>query len=238
MSEGRRWRLARSAKATQLLPNNGSAERALDNFELARDIGAMQVTATLPLALFAVVLTSGACSDSGQAKAAAPPAEGAELIGRAATEWSVSEWLGSPPLALASLRGKVVLVRWFTAPDCPHCSSSAPALNRLHEEYGARGLVVVGMYHHKRSDPLRLADVERWRQQYGFEFPVGIDRDWRVLRQWWLTRHDRRFTSVSFVLDRQGVIRYVHPGGTLGKDPDELEFLRSTIAALLRGERS
>jgi peroxiredoxin len=210
-------------------------DAALDNVRLARDIRSMVVAASRTLALVLAGLTAVGCTRAERARADGPLAEGAELIGRSATEWQVPEWIGSPPLTLASLRGKVVLVRWFTAPDCPYCSSSAPALNQLHDTYGARGLVVVGMYHHKRAGALRRADVERWRHQYGFEFPVAIDRNWRVLRRWWLTGHDRRFTSVSFLLDREGMIRYVHPGGTLGQDPGELERLRSMIAGLLRG---
>ena len=50
--------------------------------------------------------------------------------------------------------GKVVFVRWFTSPDCPFCSGSAPALRELHSRYAKDGLVVVGMYHHKEPTPL------------------------------------------------------------------------------------
>lgn len=79
-------------------------------------------------------------------------ADGAELVGSPAPAWEVSDWIGSPPLTLAGLRGKVVLVRWFMSTDCPYCTASAPALRQLHEDYRERGLAVIGMYHHKQPD--------------------------------------------------------------------------------------
>lgn len=159
--------------------------------------------------------------------------EGAELIGTPAPGWEVSEWVGSPPLPFASLRGKVVLIRWFTATDCPYCSATAPALNRLHRDYAGKGLVVIGMYHHKQPEPLRLSDVEGWVREYGFEFPVAIDRDWRVLKRWWLDAKERSFTSVSFLLDRRGVIRHIHPGGSMVLGTPDFAAMQAKIEELL-----
>ena len=160
--------------------------------------------------------------------------EGFELIGTAAPEWEISEWIGSPPLSLASLRGKVVLVRWFAGTGCPYCGATAPALNRLHQDFAGRGLVVIGLYHHKAPGKLSLESVRQLARGYGFEFPVGVDRDWRTLKEWWLNGHNRSFTSVSFLLDRQGIIRQVHPGGAMAIGTADYEAMRSKIEELLR----
>ena len=63
--------------------------------------------------------------------------------------------------------------------------------------------------------------AERW----GIEFPVAVDPGWKTLRRYWLDRvKDAEFTSVSFLIDRAGVVRYVHPGGTITqKDAKRLE---------------
>jgi peroxiredoxin len=160
--------------------------------------------------------------------------DGTELIGKAALPWTASEWIGSPPLELASLRGKVVLVRWFMSTDCPYCSATAPALNQLHHEFKDKGLVVIGMYHHKNDEPLDAKKVRGWTRDYGFEFPVAIDRDWRTLRRWWLDgRHKRDFTSVTFLIDQNGTIRRIHPGGTMALGTKDYDLMRSTIADLL-----
>src|ERR1043166_9277434 len=113
---------------------------------------------------------------------AAPAGDGRELIGTRPSEWVVTDWINSKPLTLASLRGKVVLVRWWTAPGCPYCEASAPALNEFWKKYRDRGLVVVGIYHHKSDTPLTRPHVERQAKKFGFELPVAIDADWITLR--------------------------------------------------------
>ena len=107
-------------------------------------------------------------------------------VGRPAADWQVENWINSAPLQLADLRGKVVLVRWWTAPDCPFCAATAPTLNDLHDRYGKRGLAIVGFYHHKADAPLSTADVERHARRFGFQFPIAIDAEWRTLHRWWL----------------------------------------------------
>src|SRR5205085_8976732 len=101
-------------------------------------------------------------------------------------EWEATHWLNSKPLTLEGLAGKVVLVRWWTAPGCPYCAATAPALNELHASYKGKGLVVVGLYHHKSDTPLDPAAVRRSAEKFGFRFPVAIDPGWRTLRRWWL----------------------------------------------------
>lgn len=140
---------------------------------------------------------------------------GHDRIGVAAPPFQFDAWLNSPPLSLEDLRGRVVLVRWWTD-TCPFCASSAPALRALHDQYSAQGLTVIGVFHPKagRDDPLDVARVQRAVESRRFLFPVAIDWDWRnrTLKEWWLTGPKRPATSVTFLLDKSGVIRFVHPG--------------------------
>jgi thiol-disulfide isomerase/thioredoxin len=165
--------------------------------------------------------------------APAVASEGDELLGRPAAEWEVTHWINSPPLRLADLRGKVVLVRWWTAPDCPFCAASAPTLNELDRRYGGQGLVVVGLYHHKEESPLDTAAVERYARGFGFRFPLAIDVDWKTLRRWWLDTGNRGWTSVSFLIDRGGIVRYVHPGGQYAPGEPDARQLEATLVDLL-----
>jgi peroxiredoxin len=164
---------------------------------------------------------------------AAIPAEGADLIGTVAPPWEASDWMGSAPLTLASLRGKVVLVRWFMSTDCPYCTATAPALRQLDADYRSRGLVVVGMYHHKNREPLDVEHVRGWAKDFGFTFPVAVDRDWRTLNRWWLKTGRRPFTSVSFLIDKQGTIRHIHPGGTMALGTADFDAMRAKVEQLL-----
>ncbi len=157
-----------------------------------------------------------------------------QIVGTKAPEWIVSDWINSRPLSLRDLSGKVVLVRWWTAPYCPYCSSSAPALNEWYEAYKDKGLNVIGLYHHKSSIPLEIQQVKEYSTSLGFKFPVAIDKDWITLRKWWLNKNRKaRWTSVSFLIDRNGIIRYIHPGGQYVKGDDDYATLKSRIEELL-----
>ncbi len=155
------------------------------------------------------------------------------VIDQPAPPWQVSQWFNSPPLSLEQLRGKVVLVRWFMGPSCPFCSATAPTLRALHERYAAKGLAVIGMYHHKEETPLDPQQVEGWIKHYGYQFPVAIDKDWTTLRRWWLDGHDRSYTSASFLIDKAGVVRRVHLGGTIATEGDDITAITADVDRLL-----
>ena len=170
---------------------------------------------------------------------------GSDRIGVAAPPFDFDGWLNSAPLSLEDLRGRVVLVRWWTD-TCPFCASSAPALRALHEQYSDRGLTVIGVFHPKagRDDSLDVARVQRAVESRQFLFPVAIDWDWRnrTLKEWWLTGPERPATSVTFLVDKAGVIQFVHPGMEYHDDSgdeehkmcvDDMRNIRSAIERLL-----
>lgn len=197
--------------------------------------------AVLFAALLATLSTQSSCSREGgvvdpstgkKITAADEELDHADLIGAQPPEWSAVDWINTEPLSLAQLRGKVVLVRWFMGTSCPFCSATAPSLKRLHADYTTRGLVVVGMYHHKEEGPLRPGMYASYVKSYGFEFPVARDPDWKTLKSWWLTK-DRDWTSVTFLLDKSGRVRGVHPGGKYVIGDSSYEAIRRGIERLL-----
>lgn len=156
------------------------------------------------------------------------------LVGMPAPEWKASSWLNGPPLAVSDLRGKVVLVRWFMSSECPYCNATAPALVKLHDDYAERGLAVVGMYHHKSDGPLVVADVTALvKDTYHFRFSVAIDDNWATLKRWWLNDHPDSWTSVSFLIDRAGVVRHAHLGGEYAPGSDDYRQMRAWVEELL-----
>jgi peroxiredoxin len=158
------------------------------------------------------------------------------LIGTRPPEWQVTNWFNGSSVKLEDLRGKVVLVRWWTAPACPYCRATAPALNEFYRTYHDQGLEVIGFYHHKSDEPLKVETVRKYADNFGFKFPVAIDTDWKTLHQWWLDGQPRDFTSVSFLIDRQGVIRHIHPGGEYVKGDEAYADMKAAIEKLL-GEK-
>jgi peroxiredoxin len=155
-----------------------------------------------------------ASAGSGESPAAKPwaPVEGSSLLGSAAPEWKGIDWIQGEPTTLAALRGKVVLLRFWLI-GCSYCSRTAPGLRDLSQRYKDRGLVVVGL-HHPKSDAARDPDaVRRAVRSLRLDFPIGTDNEWQTVRAYGVGTVFERFTSVSFVIDRRGVIRFVHDGG-------------------------
>jgi len=137
---------------------------------------------------------------------------GAELLGRRAPDWSFTRWIGTPR-TLEALRGKVVLLRWWTE-DCRYCAATLPALDALQRANVDRGLVVIGVFHPKPPHEVSDRHILAVAKTLGFGGAIAVDRDWTTLERYWLTGHpDRNWTSVSFLIDREGVIRWVHGGG-------------------------
>ena len=168
------------------------------------------------------------------------------LIGQPVPDWppkTADEWVQGGPLTLSELRGRVVLVRFFTDPECPYCRATAPALNELHAEFASSGLVVIGIYTPKpRPRPVDAQAVRAVAALYGFRFPVAIDAGWGALRRLWLDRvPGAEYTSSSLLIDRDGILRHVQRGGAYAKDaPDEqgrrdYREMRSAVETLVGG---
>ena len=93
-----------------------------------------------------------------------------------APAWQVSRWFNSEPLALADLRGKVVLLHAFQM-LCPACAMQAlPQMQRVRRAFADERLAVVGLHtvfeHHDAQGPVSLA---AFLHEYRYDFPVGVD---------------------------------------------------------------
>ena len=164
--------------------------------------------------LTVVLVTSApAATPPPQPEPGGDPDSGVELLGRRAPSWSFTRWVRAPQGSLEELRGKVVLVRWWTE-NCRFCRTTLPVIERLAKRHRDRDLVVIGVFHPKPPGEVTDAHVLRVARKLGFSGPIALDRDWATLGRYWLDGHpDRNWTSVSFLIDREGRIRWVHGGG-------------------------
>ena len=77
-----------------------------------------------------------------------------------------------------------------------------------------------------------IEDVRKYVKDYGFEFPVALDNDWATLNKFWLNRvPDADFTSVSFLIDKKGIVCYIHKGGQY--DREDVKNMREKIEKML-----
>jgi hypothetical protein len=175
---------------------------------LARVRGAVRLAAATLL----IVLAAGAGPHP--ANSTAPPRDpdsGAELIGAPAPDWAFTRWVRGPALTLGGLRGKVVVLRWWTE-GCHFCKSTLPVLER--ERVAHRDLLVIGVFHPKPPHDVSDRHVLDVAKRLGFSGPIALDQNWDTLDRYWLSGDpERNWTSVSFLIDRQGRIRWVHGGG-------------------------
>jgi len=148
-------------------------------------------------------------------------------------------WINSEPMTLKSLRGKAVFLRFWSA-GCPNCEASVQTLNYLDKTYKQKGLVVIGIHHqiHKDSEKGQQ-NIKRSMREWGIRYPVAIDKDGKTTR---LYRIDGSNWSESTLIDKNGLIQWVHPGGVLCPPPAP-EFyptdpiytsLQTNIEAVLR----
>lgn len=141
---------------------------------------------------------------------------GAELVGTALGSLEFAGWIGDH-LPLKRPGGATVL-RWWTE-ACPFCEASLPALDELRREYEGLGLQVIGVYHQKSADTLSDADVASAARARHFDGHVALDREWRALDRAWPAAL-RSATSVTLLLDADGVVRFAHPGPELHPSGD------------------
>lgn len=148
----------------------------------------------------------------GTAPRADDPDSGVSLLGTRAPEWTFTRWVRGPKHTLASLEGKVVLVRWWTD-GCHFCRATLPVLESIRERHEG-DLVVLGVYHPKPPRDVADKRITALANELGFSGPLAFDRDWDTLDRYWLAGDpERNWTSVSFLIDREGRIRWVHGGG-------------------------
>ena len=93
----------------------------------------MRILTVVLSAALALILATVAEGD----RRASGRESGAELVGRRAPEWTFDRWIHSPPLSIESLRGKVVLLRWWTE-GCHYCATTLPVLERVRVRDRAR----------------------------------------------------------------------------------------------------
>lgn len=173
--------------------------------------------------LVAVLLTAAAPEirrpDHPHEIGAVDPESGEEMLGRPAPPWTFTRWIG-PPLSLEGLRGKVVLLRWWTE-GCHYCAATLPELDALRRAHAGDGLVVIGVFHPKPPHEVSDRRIAALAKRLGFAGRIAVDRDWTTLERYWLAdRPERSWTSVSFLVDRQGDIRWVHGGGEYHRSDD------------------
>ena len=93
-----------------------------------------------------------------------------------APEISGQSWLNSGPMQIAELKGKVVLVEFWTF-GCHNCRNVEPYIKAWHQKYADRGLVIIGVHAPEFSYERSVTNVQRYVREHAIPYPVAIDND-------------------------------------------------------------
>jgi thiol-disulfide isomerase/thioredoxin len=142
------------------------------------------------------------------------------------TQRSQDDWINSQPLSLAGLRGKVVLVDFWTF-ECWNCYRSFPWLNAVHDTFAEQPFQIIGVHSpefERERDRRRVAAKVR---EFRLEHPVMIDNDF----SYWRAMGNRYWPSF-YLIDKQGRLRYHFAGETHAGDA-RAQAIERRIAELI-----
>nr|MDP9128728.1 cytochrome c biogenesis protein DipZ [Pseudomonadota bacterium] len=118
----------------------------------------------------------------------------------------ITHWFNSDPLTLAELKGKVVLIDFWTY-SCVNCVRTLPYLKAWDEAYRDKGLVIIGVHSPEFEFEKKTDNIQAAITQYGIQYPVAVDND---LATW--TAFDNSFWPGHYLIDKEGQVVYHHFG--------------------------
>jgi cytochrome c biogenesis protein CcdA/thiol-disulfide isomerase/thioredoxin len=116
------------------------------------------------------------------------------------------QWLNSPPLTAEGLRGKVVLVDFWTY-SCINCLRSLPYIEAWAQKYRSQGLVVIGVHAPEFAFERNVDNVRQAVKDLKLDYPIAIDNNYAIWRGF-----DNQYWPAHYFIDAQGRIRYHHFG--------------------------
>ncbi|MGH2464204.1 MAG: cytochrome c biogenesis protein DipZ, partial [Candidatus Limnocylindrales bacterium] len=146
-----------------------------------------------------------------------------EDLGPAPDFRGITAWINSPALSIASLRGKVVLVEFWTF-ACINCQHVQPYVKAWSDRYGSAGLVVVGVHTPELSFERDLGNVQQAVAKAGLRYPVAFDPSFAT----W-NAYANSYWPAFYFIDRDGQLRHTHFGE--GDYPGSEQMIRQLLAA-------
>ena len=122
-----------------------------------------------------------------------------ELVG-------LENWINSEPLTLEELRGKVVLVDFWTY-SCVNCVRTLPYLRDWHDKYADDGLVIIGVHTPEFAFEEEIENVRDAVERFDLQYPIAQDNEYLTWRAF-----NNRYWPAKYFIDAQGNVRYTHFG--------------------------
>jgi thiol-disulfide isomerase/thioredoxin len=134
----------------------------------------------------------------------------------------ITTWLNSEPLTMAQLRGKVVLVNFWTY-GCYNCINTLPHVTALQAKYGNSGFTVIGVHTPEFAHEKSAANVAAAIKQHGITYPVAQDNGFATWKA-----YDNHYWPAQYIVDQTGKIVFQHAG------EGQYDEIEQTIQNLLK----
>ncbi|SAK47543.1 redoxin domain-containing protein [Caballeronia temeraria] len=176
--------------------------------------------ATAMAAAFGAVAALAAFSSTGSA-AGVESMQSMQQKGTQAPDFTgIDNWINSAPLDLKQLRGKVVLVDFWTF-DCINCAHTLPHVKDWYSRYRDKGLVVVGVHTPEYTFERDTGNLKKAIARYGIEYPVAQDNRYAT----W-NAYNNQYWPAFYLIDQNGKIVYAQFGeGSYAKTEDTIRGL-------------
>ena len=119
-----------------------------------------------------------------------------------APDISSTQWINSDPLNWEKLKGKVVIVEFWTF-DCYNCKNVEPYIKTWYQKYQTKGLEIVGVHSPEFDHERDINNVQEYVKDHAITYPVAIDNDFQIWR-----RFSNRYWPAMYIVDKKGNVRY------------------------------
>src|ERR1700746_2170788 len=134
------------------------------------------------------------------------PVQVAEAHAAAPNFVGITKWFNSAPLSIADLRGRVVLVDFWTY-GCYNCVNTLPYVTKLYETYKDKGLVVVGVHTPEFPFERSASNVQAALKRHAITYPVAQDNDSVTWNAW-----HNQYWPAQYIVDQRGNVVFSHAG--------------------------
>ena len=148
-------------------------------------------------------------------------------IGKAPEFTGVTQWINSDPLTFKKLRGKVVVVHFWTN-GCYNCVNNYAHYRSWQERYAGKDVVIVGIHAPEAPGERDIARIKQQADKNGLKFPIAVDNDMANWQAW-----KNSVWPTVYVVDRKGVVRYGWEGELNFQGAKGEETVRKVIDTLL-----
>lgn len=135
-----------------------------------------------------------------------PQTDRLPVLGHAPEFEGITQWLHSQPLTLSQLKGKVVLIDFWTY-TCINCIRTLPYITKWYEKYKDQGFVVIGVHTPEFEFEKKTENVVEATKKYSITYPVAQDNEYATWQA-----YDNHYWPAHYLLDADGNIRYTHFG--------------------------